>query len=343
MRRAARGMTLIEVMISVGILVAVVTMTMSIVIEGVRVSRRGQQLADANDAARFAGEQLVHAVQAAGFGMGNGLYVSHGGVVVRTSPIMVINNAAGPDELWVVRTHRASMLQSCTDDGAATTVQGSGFGDMLVRCGVYDGSGTGTTPDLLLATNMNSGALLSNPTFSAVAGGENLAYAESGVPNFGPDPNRGFQKGDLVMPALVERYFIGAVNGDPALMVQPGTIGTVAQGFAPTGNARLVQLNVEDLQIAVGVDPTVSGDPANVTFSSANVGPAWAAGLRSLRVSIVARSPETLLDNNNRVQQAAELAPMNLEDHVPGGAIDGRRRTLFSRRVELSNVGVVDL
>ncbi|MFZ5443884.1 MAG: PilW family protein [Myxococcota bacterium] len=340
MRRARRGMTLIEVTISVGILVVVVAMTMSVVIEGVRSSRRGQQLADANDAARFAGEALVHAVQAAGFGMANGLYVSHGGVVVRTSPLVVINSTTGPDELWVVRTHRAALLEACVDDGAATTVQASGFGKMLVRCAVRDGAGG--APTLLLATNMSSGALLSNPTFNASGAGQELDYTEAGVANFGPDPNRGFQKGDLVMPALVERYFIGVDNGAPALMVQPGTVGSVAQGFAPTGGPRVLQRFVEDLQLAVGLDATVSGEPDNVTFSSASVGPAWTARLRSVRVSVVARSPQTVLDAAGS-QQAADLRPMTVEDHAPGLPVDGFRRTLFSRRVELSNVGAVDL
>jgi prepilin-type N-terminal cleavage/methylation domain-containing protein len=350
-RLQTRGVTLIELMVSLAILAVVVTMTMSLVVAGMNVSRRGHEISDANEGARVAGEAITNALQAAGLGMSGGLYVSHVGVVVKTSPVIVINNTTGPDELWLVRPHRNALAQSCVDEGAATTVQKSGFGPtpLFVRCSggltAAGLSGSGA-PNLLMATNMSTGALLSTPTFAASGGGQNLSYDEAAA-GYADDQGRGFQKGDLVMPVRIEHYFVNAVpdttqpdGGMPCLMMEPGVVGTVAQGFAPTSAPRVVQRGVEDIQFAVGFDSTLTGDPANITLSNASVGPPYAVGLRSLRISVMSRSQMQILDSSGKAMKLSpDLAPRTLEDHVVGAPVpDGYRRTLYTRRVELVNL-----
>ena len=330
-------------MISLSILAVVVAITMSLLVAGINLSRRGREISDANENARLAGETLTNALQAAGLGMAGGLYVSHAGVVVNTSPIIIINNTAGPDELWVARPHRNALAQSCVDEGAATTVQKSGFGTLFVRCSAgltaANLSGLGA-PNMLMATNMKSAALLSAPTFTVFGAGQNITYTESGA-GYADDPVRGFLKGDLVMPVRLEHYFIGnATDGVPCLMMQPGVVGTVANGFANVGVPRVIQRGVEDIQFAAGFDPGLTGDPANITLSSTAVGPTFVPGLRSIRVSVLSRSALRLLDaSGHPITTSPDLAPRTLEDHVIGAPVpDGFRRTLYSRRVELVNL-----
>ncbi|MDP1825944.1 MAG: prepilin-type N-terminal cleavage/methylation domain-containing protein [Archangium sp.] len=346
-----KGMTLIELMVSMSILVVVVAMTTTIVIQGVNVSRRGHEITDANEAARMGGEALTSALQSAGLGMSGGVYVAHGAVVVRTSPVIIVNSTTGPDELWVVRTHRQALLESCVDEGAATTVQRSGFGAIFARCSGglttagLSGGGLTAAQNILMATNMSSGALLTNPVFTASPPGVSLGFDESGVANFADHPQRGFQKGDLVMPVRLEHYFIAPFNGVPSLMMEPGRVGSVSQGFAPTGTPRLIQLGVEDMQFAIGSDPTFSGDPAQITWANGPLGPNFVPGLKAVRVSLMTRSLRTLRASNGTVLLTNETSPQNLEDHViPLPVVpDGFRRTLYTRRVELVNLGAENL
>ena len=346
----ATGMTLIELMISMTILIFVVAMTVTIVLAAVFVSRRGQEISDANEASRMAGDTVVNAIQGAGLGMSQGLYVSYAGVIVRTSPVIIVNNTNAPDELWVVRAHRNALLQSCVDEGAATTIQKSGFGAIFARCSGgltaagLSGAGLTAAQTLLMATNMTSGALLSTPVFTTSGAGQSLGFAESGVAGFADHPQRGFQKGDLVMPVKVEHYFIALSNGVPSLMMEPGVIGTVANGFVAAGTPRLIQSGVEDMQLSVGIDTGQTGDPANITWSNTAVGPAFVTGLRSIRVSILSLSARTILGTDGRVLLTAEYSPRTLEDHVVTAPVaDGRRRTLYARRVELVNLAAGDL
>ena len=289
---SSRGMTLIEIIVSMGILVVVVAMTMTLAVQGMNVSRRGKELSDANEAARVGGDAIMNALQSAGLGMSGGVNISHAGVVVLTSPIIIVNSTTGPDELWVVRTHRSALLESCVDTGAATTIQRAGFGPLYVRCSVgltgaqLSGRGLTAAQTLLLATNMSSGALLSAPVFTPSAPGVSVAYAESAVANFADNQQRGFNKGDLLMPAKVEHYFIGVSNGQPALMMEAGTIGTLPAAFDPIGGAIPIQLGVEDMQFAVGIDPSPNnGDPTQITWSN-GVGPAWVRGMRAIRMVV---------------------------------------------------------
>jgi hypothetical protein len=106
----------------------------------------------------------------------------------------------------------------------------------------------------------------------------------------------------------------------------------------------VVQDDIEDLQLAVGIDPTSSGNPDNIVFSSSALGPGFVPGVRSIRVSVVARSPMTILATDGSKQMSAQYAPLSVEDHVIAKPVpDGRRRTLFTRRVELVNFASGDL
>lgn len=355
-----RGMTLLEVLISLSIMMVVVTIAGMLVVETMMFSRRGQQLADTNEAAHLAGNVLAAALQRAGLGMGNGLLVAQGETVTRTNPVIVVNNTGGPDELWVVRPHRDALLESCVDEGAATTVQRTGFGTISARCAIAgweDKALSGQGAGLLLAvTNLKQAALLTGAAFarSETRPGMDLTFKEQALSGFASDEISGFHQGDLIMPVVLERYFVAGDGreGGTALFVQAGAVPAGAAGASsypvPTGPPRLVQDGIEDLQFAVGVDETESGDPDSIRWSNSGL-PAqpFTRGVKSVRVSVVAKSAKAILTTDGQVQRAAEYVPMSVEDHlvvaVDGGVPDGHRRTLYTRRVELLNLSAGDL
>lgn len=338
MRR--RGMTLVEIMVSTGILVVVVMITMQVVLAGVRISRRGQQMSDANEGARLAGETVMGAIQSAGWGFPGGIYASHGGTVTLDNPVVVIDGAtSGPDEIWVYRPHKNATLQSCDAPGAATTVQKTGTGALTVRCAVAD-AGT----DTYAGVNMKTGAVLSNATFTAASPGFTLAYTESGI--IADDPLNGFQKGDLIFPLLIEHYFIDKnkpTDNFLSLMVETGVVSNGTNGFTATSR-RLVQLGVEDLQIAVGIDPSGSGDPSNITWQDGLPRTPYVPFVRSMRMSVVSTSDRAVVGiDDPQLRSNPEYMPRSLENRVASTTPDGFRRTVYTRRIELPNLNPADL
>ena len=347
-----RGTTLVELLISLSILLVVVTIAGMLMVETMMFSRRGQQLADTNEAAHLAGDVLAAALRRSGLGMGNGLLIAQGGRVTRTNPVIVVNNTGAPDELWVMRPHRDALLESCVDEGAATTAQRTGFGTISARCAIegwQDKALSGPGVGLLLAvTNLKQAALLTGVEFerSGTRPGMDLTFNEQDLSGFASDEVSGFHQGDLIMPVVLERYFVDGDgrDGGTALFVQAGTVGATSYPV-PMGPPRLVQEGIEDLQFAVGVDETESGNPDNIRWSSGGL-PAqpFTRGVKSVRVSVVAKSERTILTTDGQVQKAAEYVPMSTEDHlVDGGVPDGHRRTLYTLRVELPNLSAGDL
>ena len=197
-------------------------------------------------------------------------------------------------------------------------------------------------------SNLSSGALLTGLSFSASGGAATVDYSESAVPGFSDAPEQGgFQVGNLVFPATVVHYYLApaASTGRLALYRAPGLVQSTASGapFADVpGSAALVMHDMEDFQVAFGVDASASANPDNIAFQNA-LGPDYVAGLRSVRLSLVAVSKRPMLDGEDKVLATAAYAPLAVEDHVPAPVNDGFRRSLSSRRVELLNLDPVNL
>jgi hypothetical protein len=173
-----------------------------------------------------------------------------------------------------------------------------------------------------------------------------LTFNEQALSGFAPDEVSGFHQGDLIMPVVMERYFVDADgHGGTALFVQSGTVGNDPKSYpVAAGTPRLVQEDIEDLQLAVGVDDTESGNPDSIRWSF-GLPAAFKRGVKSVRVSVVATSARTILNTDGQIQRSAQYVPMSIEDHTvaAGGVPDGHRRTLYTRRVELPNLSAGDL
>lgn len=342
--RNSRGFTLVELLVSMAIMVVAIAVASILLMEGSRMTRRGEEIADTNDASRVAGDAIVNQARMAGMGAWGGLWVGIGSSPTKVSPIYGTEGGAGTDDLWLVVPNRNAMRESCIDLGAATTVVTPGTGVLEVNCVA---SLAGAT--LLMATNMLTGAILSpNFTFTAPSSPTpaRIDYAERTVSGFSNAPQKGgFQVGDMVYPVTVYHYFIGVdFTGAKSLLREQGTRNAGgAAGDPPfvavAGTSSVVQSGIEDLQIAYGFNTTGTESAANITFANA-VASSWTQtiGLRSLRISVVARSKRAVLDGAGRPVLSADLAPMTVEGHTAPGVPDGFRRTLYSRRVELPNM-----
>jgi hypothetical protein len=187
-----------------------------------------------------------------------------------------------------------------------------------------------------MVTNFTTGALINGLTIDSNS--KTVAYAQQGVPGFSNAPERGgFQKGDFIFPVQVVHYFISVgVDGRPALVRAQGKLNTAAGApFVDAGPSVVVSAPVEDLQVAFGV---IGADP-EPTFQH-QFPSDWQAGLRALRITAVGLSQMALSETGG---PPSPTGPVAVEDHVPTATIDGLRRSVYRRRVDLLNLNMVNL
>jgi hypothetical protein len=95
--------------------------------------------------------------------------------------------------------------------------------------------------------------------------------------------------------------------------------------------------------VVYGFDPTNSGDAKDYVWQH-GLSPNFTAGLRSVRVSVVAtgRSPRR---DNRSVAVLSDDKPISAENHVRPAAVaaDGFYRSLYTRRLELPNLAAASL
>ena len=336
-RSKAKGMTLLEIMIAVGIASAVMAMAVSVVGAGVTLARKGEQTVASNEASRAGMEMLLRDLRIAG--TGGGLFVTDSaGTPVQINSIFTQAGTNGTDELWLVVPRSNMMQNDCSKVGSAAIVSASGTGPLTVNCTAPLAGAT-----TLLVTNFSQGALISGLT---LATGTSITYAESGVSGFSNNPQTGgFQRGDYVVPVDVVHYFVrlNAVTNRPELIRSPGALNTPVSAAAPfkdvSTNRQDRFPDIEDLQVAFG-----SGVAPSLTFASGHTvvyNPA--AAPVALRLTVVGITPRPVLDDQNKVQP---FGPVDVEDHlvsVPPPDPDGYRRSVYRRRIELLNMGPANL
>lgn len=360
-RKVPRGLTLVELTVSVAIMMGAVAAAASLMIAGSRMATNNELRGTAEDSARLAMEAVARSLQTAGLGSSGGLWINHGGPK-RVNPVFGVDGTTGAgaspatptadetDDLWLVVPDRNSLRETCVQPGAAAVSFTSGTGALSVNC-----VSSFETNDILMATNMTSGALLTPPlTLTAPSGNPGtsgyvpgtIGYQEATVSGFSDSPaSGGFSPGDLVLRVGLQRFYVApnpSNHNRPALWLASGKLGVDALGrpFTDSGSgtsARLVQDNIEDLQIAYGYDLSGQGDPATYTFEDGR-DPAFSAQLRTLRVSVVATSARPVRDPSGALRPFRRLAVENHALPTPVPDPDGYDRILFIRRIELPNM-----
>lgn len=388
--RAARGFTLVELMISVVIMLIAVLMASSVLLAGTNLARNSTNLLEQSDQARIALGQIAKDVQLAGNGAPNGVYVDMAGVAKLYGPIFGLDGTSGAgvpvggtaapvnpsgdhswetDDLWLVVPTSNAMGESCVASGAYTTITtGSGAGPLKVRC-----TASFSVGDLLLASNMSTGALLTVSALTAPPGPTQpgvVAFSEQSVGNFNDAPDHGgFQQGDMLYKVQLVHYYVRKdTDGVPTLYraANGSVLGTAlstssypdspypgaGRPFVDVDTGMRLQRNVDDLQVAYGYDTSLSGNPSTYTWtnglppdvrdaSSAVLSPG-VAQLRAVRVSVVVRSRQTVLDNTDKtVKSTAQTQVPVVENHyavVTRPPPDGYRRVVYTRIIELPNL-----
>ena len=375
-RRGQRGFTLVEALIASTIFIITVVAATTVMVTASSLTRNAQNSSDEFDYARLAGEQISHQLQSAGLLTPGGIYI--GSATSLNFPLFGVDGLApyagsvgGPprnppsDDLWIIVPDRNAMREPCVDPGAALPITvAAASGQLNVQCPSGGTIGTFKPTDFLVAANLSAktGALLSpGLTF----GTSTIQYAEQSVPNFSdapPPAGTGFQVGDMVFRATPWHYFtlpIAAVGSSPAwtglyrhrglAQTDPGT-GTPLRDDPAYGD-ELVQLGIEDIQVAYGMDNNPlhpnSGDPLQYQFQAGlPAGFNASAGLRTVRLTLVARSRQTVqeIGGSGKTQTTQGLGAngvINVENHTI--AADGYQRAVYTRRLELPNLTPVAL
>lgn len=325
-------MTLIEMMVAAALTSAVVAIAMTVVTTGINLARNQEQRVASNTAARTAMEYILRDLRLVG--VPEGIWMtSAGGPPFRIVPAFSSAGANGTDELWLV-VPRATMLQSnCTTLGSSAVLTAPGTGSLSINCAApLAGSSQ------LLITNLRSAALVSGVTFPSSTA---VTYAEQGVAGFSNSPEKGgFQRGDLVASVEIVHYYVrpNPVTNRPELVRSLGAVSpnpTSTAPFVDPGTQGQVFEDVEDLQVAFGrgLAPALSFTSAhNADFKTQGTTPPI-----SVRVNVVGVTPRRVVDQNNNM---LPYAPVTVEDHAPAATVDGFRRSVYRRRVELVNQGV---
>lgn len=330
MKRASRsGFTLIEAMVAALLMTLVMAVAVSVIGAGTRVARTTEQTTGSNDSARLAAEVVLRDLRLAG--TMQGVFVGQGGVMQVFNPIFTEAGPAGTDALWVIAPRPNALKADCTKVGSAAVVTvASQSGPLTVNC-----TTSLAGADLLLVTNFKRAALI---TVTGMAG-QTINFAEQGIMNFGPAPEKGgMQRGDLVMPVQLVRYSIVPSPGwptPPVMLRERGQVGGASFQPIPGGHADVYN-DVEDLQVAWG-----TGVAPNLTFTSGHAALFNAGAVPvAMRFSVVGMGRLPMRDETGGLMN---YSPITLEDHVPPVVVDGFRRSVYRRRIELLNNGALNL
>jgi type II secretory pathway pseudopilin PulG len=339
--RSEGGMSLVELMVSMTIMMIVITAASALFIAGTNMAATTERRGATEDAAHLALETVVRSVVNAGMGVPAGLWVRQNSANVLVSPVFGIDGTT--DDLWLVVADRNVLREPCTAafPGAATVNFTTGTGNLSVSCAAGFSNG-----DMLLATNMVTGALLSGTSFTDATSTTpaTIQYAESG-PGYSDSPAKGgFQAGDLVFKVKLTHYFVqvNPLNGNPALYTSSGTISTSASGppFIDGGPV-VVQDNIEDFQVRYfsASNPLELSPVSYIENNGLGFAYNPSQPLRAVQITVVARTPlpQRMQDGRPRAYH-----PVAAENHDPGwkdgDAYDGFERVVYSRRIELPNL-----
>jgi prepilin-type N-terminal cleavage/methylation domain-containing protein len=378
-RPGSSGLTLIELMVAMTIMLMAVAATFAVMSAGAQMTRNGEAIAVSNDASRTALEYVATRARTAGMGAPGGVWVNAGGVPTLISPVYgtnsvsTINGAAGnfADDLWVITPDKNAFITNCASAGIGAAAPSQVVADALaggiqVTCAsIFPATAT------LLASNQTTAALLTgltitNETLPNTPGV--ISFAGVGGLTDSAPPGR-FMPGDMVYQAHALHFYLAQVatgqpwNGPvsptdlPALYVSEVQLGPGAgqplQDTAAT-NVQKIAEYIDNFQVAYYVDPGNTFDPSKYQVRN-SYGPAFDPlnPLRGIRVSVVAHGdrsvnaydgPGAMNPCFQYVGAALTQDQVLVEDSVcPTTYAQFYRRSIYSRRIELPNMSPVGL
>lgn len=324
MRRQG-GFTLIELMIALVLMSMVVGGLTSMVLSAGRAQANSNRISVAQGGVRAALEFLTRDVMSVSAGAATGTIVN-GSLLALTAqplPIMVLNSTTGPDRLDLILIDPTVWLQ---------TAAAYNNGDTTITLGP-PGANPFSTGTIQICNLSNATLLTANSTGFDGTGFPTLTVN----PNTNPLPVPSYPAGAWVFKSRIVSYYVTttiiSVNPPtayPVFMMDPD-----GPGPAP---AEPLAEGIEDFQVALGIDFNGDGviDPVESPIAGGDewvfnvpgeTMPATLAGLKTVRITLVARTTSTDVGLRGQAPDA--------EDH-PGGATPDA----YPRRVVRSEITV---
>ena len=317
-RRPQAGFTLIELMISLVLFSIVISGALAVAVATTVGYREQREIVATEVSVRAPLEFLSDAIRNTSPGVATGDIQD-----VRSctnNAITVVNSTVGPDQFDIVYASGAVVTSLRTQYTAVinTSITVTNASQIVIG-------------DTLMITNTIKGHLVNVTSVNTGTGVIGLT-APACVPTL---PAGGYLEGSLVIRVLRARFYVdvaGSVtDGVPTLMMDPDAGGPIQ----PEPLAE----NVEDMQVAVGVDLNVNKGIDDALCPavgcewefSAGIG-ALAGKIRAMRITLIARSPRALQGTPTFFRSAAEDRPV-------AAAPDGFRRRVLTSTVEIRNLG----
>nr|HEX4316140.1 PilW family protein [Kofleriaceae bacterium] len=318
------GFTLVELMVALVLFGLLTAGVLSVAVSVGQGFREQRQVAETDTAVRAPMDYIVDSMRQANPGVQTGsIYASAGDALCSTQSITVTNNVGAPanDVLDVVYASGGVVTTLLTNYGAGTST-----------FNVVDATGI-SAGDTLVISNQISGVIVFVTSVNAGTGAIGVS-SQSGCATTLLTANP-FPAGSVVIRSLKARFSIAPdvqLNNIPVLFVTPYT----ANGLI-AGNAQPLAENIEDMQIAWGIDTDGnnaitdgSTGPNEWQFAVGNAGPLLGP-TRALRVTLIGRSPQALLNG------PATFVRPAAEDHPVATTPDNFRRRTLTSTIEIRN------
>jgi len=339
--KSNRGFTTLELMVATAITMVAIVAVCTLLIESGHFTRNNEEIIKSNDGARIAGEFIVGALRVAGVGGAAGVWINNAGTPKLISPIFgtdAIAAEGNTDDIWVVLSDRRAFKESncALNSGSGASLVTGGPGALNLSC-----TRSLANPSMLLVANfagpaaLLTGLRVLTPSDGTVVGV--IDYSESSLAGF---PPRAFLQGDGVFGASVVHFFIHRDASGSALYRETGVLtGASPPAFVSATVSRvMLQPNIEDLQIAYGVDPPGLGQPDQYVFQNGFPDVFGGPPLRAVRVSVVGYHDRPMRSGDGSTINAYQPVSL-LENHDQTAAPkDAFRRSIYTRRVELPNL-----
>ncbi|WP_157774686.1 hypothetical protein [Melittangium boletus] len=348
-RRSARGLTLVELMMSAALGILLLTAAVAVLLAAGRMRRNQQLLSDANDEARAALRVVSRALAATGVGGSVYAYLDDVGNKQQRAALIFTNGAAplsapdmpqAPDTITLLRyaaDRRSELVENLvgpllrlTPDPRLSTTPG-------------------VIPDIFqagesaLVTNFQR-AMLLPVSKHELNGPARTVDVETGLVNpvLLQDAQIPIEPGSSVFPVQVVRYRVLHV---PAAGNQPERGDLVMETLNPRTLAVLDQSvlarDVEDFQVQWAYDRNDDGVADGGYSDDGPTGTAIDPGLTFARVSISARTSAQLVSDKGPFEAKGEMTPFERGLDL-GGAEQpppsGYRRRVLSTVVLLKNL-----
>jgi type IV pilus assembly protein PilW len=321
------GFTLVELMISLvlfsfaiaGVLAVAVSMS-----QGFREQRAAVQ---AEGAARLPLDFIADAIRQSSPGAPTNLIFDSNtctnyGIQVYNNPGTPAGAVAGTDKLDVIFAA-----------GAVVTSTRAVYTTTTTSLAVTDASQL-AVGDTIVISDTAQGVLVK---ITSITGGNVLGLQAQGSCASTPSSAGPYPAGALVIRAQHASFWVGTVDGNPTLMMDP-------DGKDSTVDWEPMAEGVEDMQLVKGMDSSTDGIGAENSasanadewiYNNASDSDQPSYTLRAVRVTLVARTLSGLIGNLKAFNRPA------IEDHTGAAAnTDNFRRRILKTTVEVRNMSV---